>query len=136
MTIAISISSLRLSSEKATRQNSRNNREAGTSKRCTSIVFVALWTPQIAGAHHLDEFDTRIRAEAKLPAGGFNCRREVDCAFVSVPCQSGFAVNAGHVDEAGEVFINRYPFCLGTSLSDTKATCEESQCVTKSTQGE
>jgi hypothetical protein len=136
VTIAISFSLLRLSSEKETRQNSRNNREAEMNRRCTSILFIAISTPQMAGAHHLDEYDTRIHAEIKLPAEWFICRREADCALVSVPCQSGLAANAGHVDEAREVLTNRYPFCLGTSLSDTKAACEERQCVTKLTKGE
>lgn len=61
---------------------------------------------------------------------------EADCALVSVPCQSGLAVNAGHVDEAREVLINRYLSCLGTSLSDTKAARDERECVAKPTKGE
>jgi hypothetical protein len=87
----------------------------------------------MASAHPLDEYDQRIRAEAELPAGWFPCRREVECALVSVPCRSDLAMSADHVDKVGEVLINRYTFCLGTSLSDAKAVCEGRQYVTKST---
>jgi hypothetical protein len=86
---------------------------------------------QTATAHHLDEYDSRIRAEVKLPAKWFNCKSASDCELVSVPCQSNLAVNASHAAEAREAIIKEYPFCLGASLSDTRAVCDEHQCVTK-----
>lgn len=99
----------------------------------TFLLVAPLMMLQTATAHHLDEYDARIRAEAKLPAQWFTCKSSKDCALVSVPCQSDLAVNASHVDEAREALIKEYPFCLGTSLNDTQAACEEHQCVTKST---
>jgi hypothetical protein len=84
-----------------------------------------------AHAHHLDDYDARIRAEAHLPAEWFACRVTKDCALVPVPCQSGLAINAQHVDEAREALVQAIPFCLGSSLDDTEAVCERSQCATK-----
>lgn len=96
-----------------------------------SLGAAPLLMLQTATAHHLDEYDSRIRSEAKLATGWFNCKSESDCALVSVPCQSDLAVNASHVTEVREALIKEYPFCLGTSQNDTKAVCEEHQCVTK-----
>jgi hypothetical protein len=84
-----------------------------------------------AAAHHLDNYDARIRAEAQLFAEWFSCKSKNDCALVSVPCRSGLAVNSAHVDDAKEALIRTFPFCLGTSLDDTEAACERRQCVTK-----
>jgi hypothetical protein len=82
-------------------------------------------------AHHLDEYDARIRAEANLPAAWFACKNADDCALVSVPCQSGLAVNAGHKGEAQDILDRHYFFCLGSSLDDTIAACEARHCVTE-----
>jgi hypothetical protein len=83
-----------------------------------------------AHAHHLDDYDARVRAEAHLPAEWFACRVTKDCALVSVPCRSGLAINAQHVDEAREALIQAIPSCLGSSLDDTEAVCERNQCAT------
>lgn len=84
-----------------------------------------------ARAHHLDDYDARIRAQAHLPADWFTCRVTKDCDLVSVPCQSGLAINARHVDEAREALIQAIPFCLGSSLEDTEAVCDRNQCATR-----
>lgn len=99
------------------------------------MIWMLLASPivlaQTAAANHLDEYDARIREEAKLPAMWFSCKSSSDCDLVSVPCQSDLAVNTSYSAEAREALIREYPFCLGTSLHDTKASCEERQCVTK-----
>lgn len=95
------------------------------------LAFWAAFAP-IAFAHHLDDYDARIRGEAALPAEWFACKSARDCELVSVPCQSDLAVNASHVDQAREALIQRYPFCLGTSLHDTEALCKERRCATES----
>lgn len=100
------------------------------------LVVTSLLGLQTATAHHLDEYDARIRAEAKLPSKWFACKLASDCTLVHVPCQSGLAVNASHLDEAREALIRAYPFCLGQSLSDTEPVCEKRQCLTKSTKGQ
>jgi hypothetical protein len=92
------------------------------------IVFVST----NAFAHHLDEYDERIRAEAQLPNDWFSCKTEKDCDLVSVPCQSDLAINAKHVTEAREALINHYWICLGSSQHDSQAMCDEHQCTTKS----
>ncbi len=85
-----------------------------------------------AFAHHLDDFDARIRSEAKLPAEWFKCKSKDDCGLVSVPCQSDLAVNKDHVDEAREALVKAIPFCLGSSISDTDSVCEHHECLTNS----
>lgn len=97
------------------------------------LLFIPLVILQVAEARHLDEYDVRIRAEARLPAQWFICKSSTDCELVSVPCQSGLAVNTSRAAEAREALIKEYPLCLGQSLNDTKAVCDERQCVTKST---
>ncbi|WP_442754358.1 hypothetical protein ACNHKD_15375 [Methylocystis sp. JAN1] len=92
-------------------------------------AFVAF--NQQAVAHHLDDYDARIRAEANLPAGWFHCRKADDCELVSVPCQSGLAVNADHKEEAQDLLNHHFYFCLGSSLEDTMAACEARHCVTE-----
>jgi hypothetical protein len=92
-------------------------------------VFVGFVQPAVA--HHLDEYDARIRAEARLPAAWFDCRKTDDCDLVSVPCQSGLAVNASHKEEAQDLLNHHYYFCLGSSLDDTVAACEARHCVTE-----
>jgi hypothetical protein len=87
-----------------------------------------------ASAHHLDDYDALVRAEAHLPAEWFACRVTKDCDLVSVPCRSGLAINARHVDEAREALIEAIPFCLGSSLDDTEAVCEKNQCATRGRQ--
>jgi hypothetical protein len=94
------------------------------------IASFALARP--AAAHHLDNYDARIRAEADLPAAWFACKTADDCTLVSVPCQSGLAVNAGHEAEAQDVLNHKYFFCLGSSLDDTMAACKARRCVTES----
>jgi hypothetical protein len=94
------------------------------------IGFLAF--AQDATAHHLDDYDAQIRAEAKLPADWFSCKKNGDCTLVSVPCRSGLAVNSNHHDEAREALIKAIPFCLGQSIDDTTAACEHNECVTKS----
>jgi hypothetical protein len=97
-----------------------------------AVIFLIL-SVQTTSAHHLDDYDARIREEAKLPAEWFNCKTKDDCGLVSVPCQSDLAVNAMHADEAREALIQAIPFCLGSSISDTESACEHRECVTKST---
>jgi hypothetical protein len=87
---------------------------------------------QDAVAHHLEDYDAHIRAEAKLPDEWFSCKKKDDCTLVSVPCRSGLAVNSVHMGEAREALITAFPFCLGQSIDDTEAACEHGQCVTKS----
>lgn len=84
-----------------------------------------------AAAHHLDDYDARIRAEAGLPADWFSCRTAGDCDLVNVPCQSGLAVSAAHSAEAQDVLNHHYFFCLGSSAGDTVAACEARRCVTE-----
>ncbi|MGJ0509719.1 MAG: hypothetical protein ACR652_21865 [Methylocystis sp.] len=98
-------------------------------------ILLGLWPilAQSAAAHHLDEYDERIRREANLPSAWFQCKSEKDCDLVSVPCQSDLAVNANHKEEARDALIKQYPFCLGTSLHDTKASCQKHECVTEGT---
>lgn len=84
-----------------------------------------------ARAHHLDDYDARVRAEANLPADWFSCRVTKDCDLVSVPCRSGLAINKQYVDVARDALIQAIPFCLGSSLDDTEAACEKNQCVTR-----
>lgn len=97
------------------------------------VVMVLLALTENVAAHHLDDYDVRMRSQAKLPADWFNCKTKVDCTLVSVPCQSGLAVNSDHEDEAREALISAIPFCLGQSYDDTEATCEHGQCATKMT---
>ncbi len=97
------------------------------------LFFVSMALPCSASAHHLDEYDGRIRMEAELPAAWFKCRAAKDCELVSVPCQSDLAVGGSYKAEAREKLIERYPFCLGSSLHDTEASCEKGECVTKAT---
>lgn len=94
------------------------------------ILLLLMASTQIASAHHLDGYDARIRAEANLAPSWFACKTTKDCALVSVPCQSDLAVNAAWRDDAREALIKAFPFCLGSSTSDTEATCEKRQCVT------
>ncbi len=98
-------------------------------KRVVSFLSL-LASTQIAFAHHLEDYDARIRAEAHLAPSWFTCKTSRDCALVSVPCQSDLAVNSAWRDQAREALIDAFPFCLGSSLSDTEATCKERQCVT------
>jgi hypothetical protein len=100
-------------------------------KRCFLLAGVFAAFVHSAAAHHLDGFDARIRGEAHLPAEWFNCKSEKDCDLVSVPCQNDLVVNATHKDEAREALIRKYPFCLGMSLHDTKASCEKHECITE-----
>jgi hypothetical protein len=93
------------------------------------IAFSAF--AQQAAAHHLDDYDARIRGEATLPAGWFTCSKADDCDLVSVPCQSGLAVNAAHKEEAQELLNHHFYFCLGSSLDDTAAACKARHCVTE-----
>lgn len=94
------------------------------------VLLLLMASTQIAFAHHLDGYDARIRAEAHLAPSWFACKTTKDCVLVSVPCQSDLAVNAAWRDEAREALIDAFPFCLGSSTSDTEATCEKGQCVT------
>ena len=97
-----------------------------------TLVFLSLvLAPLAAYAHHLDDYDARVREEARLPAGWFSCRTAKDCDLVSVPCRSGLAINGSHADEARKALVETYPFCLGSSLDDTEAACEKGQCVTR-----
>jgi hypothetical protein len=95
------------------------------------VVMSMLALTENVAAHHLDDYDARIRSQAKLPADWFSCKTKDDCTLVSVPCESGLAVNSSHVDEAREALITAIPFCLGQSYDDTEATCEHGQCATK-----
>jgi hypothetical protein len=97
-------------------------------------LFVVTALPSSASAHHLDNFDELIRAEARLPADWFHCRTAKDCDLVSVPCQSDLAVNSDHATEAREKLVDHIPFCLGSSLHDTEAECVARQCRTKASQ--
>jgi hypothetical protein len=99
--------------------------------KSTLIFFFLAALMQGAAAHHLDDYDARMRAEARLPDDWFVCKKTEDCALVSVPCRSGLAVNAAHVDAARDALIEAFPFCLGSTLSDTEAACEKRQCVTE-----
>ncbi|HEY8161458.1 MAG: hypothetical protein ACR650_05550 [Methylocystis sp.] len=98
----------------------------------SSLIWVAL--ANSAPAHHLDNYDERIRAEANLPAAWFNCKKNDDCELVSVPCQSGLAVSASYKKEAQDVLNHTYFFCLGSSAEDTTATCKARRCVTEQKQ--
>ncbi len=98
----------------------------------SGVVLALLITlTDTALAHHLDDYDARIRAEARLPAEWFTCKSSEDCALASVPCQSGLAVNTSYKEQAREALIDAFPICLGTSLNDTEATCEKRQCATR-----
>jgi hypothetical protein len=99
--------------------------------RWLSLLAATIWITQPASAHHLDDYDSRIRKEANLPAAWFACRTSEDCALVSVPCQSGLAVNADHSAQAQEALNQKYFFCLGSSLEDTVASCHARQCATE-----
>lgn len=101
------------------------------SKRMGLSLAALLLAASTAGAHHLDDYDARVRAEARLPAAWFSCRTDKDCDLVSVPCRSDLAVNAQRVDAARAALIAADPFCLGSSLHDTEAACEKRQCVTR-----
>jgi hypothetical protein len=103
---------------------------AGGTMKQGLILLSLLASTQIAVAHHLDDYDARIRAEARLAPSWFACKTSKDCALVSVPCQSDLAVNAAWRDQAREALIDAFPFCLGSSISDTEATCEKRECVT------
>ncbi|MEK8095421.1 hypothetical protein WOC76_23460 [Methylocystis sp. IM3] len=96
-----------------------------------TLALVALARP--AFAHHLDDYDRRLRRDADLPAAWFTCGSAKECEMVSVPCQSDLAVAARHAAQARERLVETYPFCLGSSLHDTEAACEEHECVTKAT---
>jgi hypothetical protein len=98
--------------------------------RAFPFLLLAL-APSVAAAHHLDDFDSRIRDEAKLPAAWFACRTTQDCGLVQVPCRSRLAVNKGHFEEARDALIDAFPFCLGSGLDDTEAVCEKGQCLTR-----
>jgi hypothetical protein len=84
-----------------------------------------------AMAHHLDDYDARIRKEADLPASWFACKTDDSCVLVSVPCQSGLAVTADHGAEAQEVLNEKYFFCLGSAADDTVASCVAHRCATE-----
>jgi len=75
-----------------------------------------------AAAHHLDNYDARIRAEAQLFAEWFSCKSKNDCALVSVPCRSGLAVNSAHVDDAKEALIRELSPIFGDGLKHQAAT--------------
>lgn len=94
------------------------------------LVVVMLFAPVTAFAHHLDAYDRKIRKAANLPLAWFACKTDKDCDLVSVPCKSDIAVNGAHKDEAREALIDRYPFCLGESIHDSEASCDEGQCMT------
>lgn len=81
-------------------------------------------------AHHLDDYDAKIRKEANLPTKWFSCKTADDCVLVSVPCKSDMAVSKIYSEEAQESLIHRYPFCLGSDVHDTEAICDEAQCMT------
>lgn len=99
--------------------------------RAFCLLLSLLLAVTAASAHHLDDYDARIRADARLPAEWFICRVTKDCDLVPVPCRSGLAVNGQHVDEARRALVDAYPFCLGSALDDTEAVCEKGQCVTR-----
>lgn len=94
------------------------------------LVFLTLFAPAAAVAHHLDAYDRKIRKAANLPAVWFKCKIDKDCDLVSVPCKSDIAVNGAHKDEARQALIDHYYFCLGESIHDSEASCEEGQCMT------
>lgn len=103
-------------------------------RRIAGVLFlISMALPYSAPAHHLEDYDRRIRMEAKLPAAWFKCRTAKDCELVSVPCQSDLAVGGSYKSEAREALIQSYSFCLGSSLHDTEASCEKRECVTKAT---
>jgi hypothetical protein len=98
-------------------------------KSTLSLVFLAALIKP-AAAHHLEDYDARIRAEAHLPGEWFACKSADDCTLVSVPCRSDLAVSAAHREAARDALVDAIPFCLGSSLNDTEAACEKRQCVT------
>ncbi len=102
-------------------------------KQLALLSILAAALSQSAAAHHLDDYDARIRRDADLPAAWFKCQAAKDCELVSVPCQSDLAVAARYKTEAREALVKEYPFCLGSSLHDTEASCEKRECVTKGT---
>jgi hypothetical protein len=107
----------------------------GTSDmKCKAVLVMLVYFMSVgaAFAHHLDEYDERIRQEAGLPPEWFSCRTIKDCDVVSVPCQSDLAINSAHVADGRERLIKTFPFCLGQSIhDDTEASCDDHQCVTK-----
>ncbi len=96
----------------------------------SSLAFLASLANS-ASAHHLDDYDARIRDEANLPAAWFNCTKKDDCELVSVPCQSGLAISASHKEEAQDVLNHKYYFCLGSPVDDTVASCKSRRCITE-----
>lgn len=100
-------------------------------KKAFTLSFLVAAFPPAAQAHHLDDFDARVRTEANLPASWFACKTSDDCALVSVPCQSGLAVSAAHAEEAQDRLNHAYFFCLGSPMDDTAASCEARRCVTE-----
>ncbi len=103
--------------------------------RMTLFFSFVLFTSS-SSAHHLLEYDERIRGEAKLPAKWLACKTTKDCDLVSVPCQSDLAINAKFKNDARDVLVHNFWFCLGTSQHDSEAVCEDHQCVTKPTKPE
>lgn len=93
-------------------------------------LLIAAFAP-MAQAHHLEDYDARIRAEANLPVSWFACETNDDCALVSVPCQSGLSVSASHAEEAQDRLNHVYFFCLGSAVEDTAASCEARRCLTE-----
>lgn len=100
-------------------------------KKIGLALLSLLALPASAFAHHLDDYDARIRAEARLPEDWFTCKDKDDCTVVEVPCQWDLAVSARHADAARDALIDAFPFCLGTALHDTAATCQHSRCTTE-----
>jgi hypothetical protein len=108
-------------------------RKTHTKKLTTVVLGGCALVAQSSAAHHQDQYDARIRREARLPSAWFKCKLKSDCDLVSVPCQLDLAVNANHKTEARDALIKAYPFCLGTSRHDTEASCEKHECVTEET---
>ncbi|KAF2992608.1 hypothetical protein OGR47_06120 [Methylocystis sp. MJC1] len=100
-------------------------------KKAFALSLLVAFLPPTAQAHHLDDYDARIRAEASLPAAWFACKTNDDCALVSVPCQSGLAVSATYAEEAQDRLNHTYFFCLGSAVDDVAASCEARRCVTE-----
>lgn len=106
-------------------------RKSHTKKLATIALGGCAFLAQFSAAHHLDQYDPRIRREACLPSAWFKCKSKKDCDLVGVPCRPDLAVNANHKAEARDALIKAYPFCLGTSRHDTEASCEKHECVTE-----
>lgn len=100
-------------------------------KKSVLILTAALAVAQPALAHHLDDYESRMRAAANLPESWFACKSKDDCTLVAVPCQSDLAVASGHRDDARVALIRAFPFCLGSDLHDTAAACRKRRCVTE-----